>query len=261
MISILTPSYNRHYTLKRLYDSLCAQSCMCFEWVIVDDGSIDNTRSMVDGFINDNKIQVRYIYQENTGKPGALNKGVPLCQFDYVFIVDSDDALIDDAVALLITAIDEANKTPVPFSGIGFRRATFDGSTLGVSKAFKDSTRYLNATEAAALFKADLAYCFKKEGLLRHPFPMYNNERFVPELFIWNKITDEAKIRFETNKAIYLSEFLEDGLTKNFKKQLRKHPRGFRVYYADQFQREKSIVKKIKMLIRYFQCMVYEKMK
>ncbi|MBS6928503.1 MAG: glycosyltransferase family 2 protein [Finegoldia magna] len=261
MISVLTPTYNRYHTLQRLYDSLCAQDCMSFEWVIVDDGSIDQTRNMIDAFIAEGKLQIKYAYQENKGKPSAINAGVTLCQTDYIFIVDSDDALTKDAVSALINAVNEAAEARLPFSGVGFRKATFDGKMMGVPPDFREPILYLNATEAAGVFKADLAYCFKKDSLLRYPFPFYKNERFFPELFIWNKITDESKIRFNANKVIYIAEFLEDGLTKNFKKQLKRYPYSFKVYYADQFQREKSIMKKSKMLIRYFQCLLYEKIK
>ncbi|MCR3695379.1 MULTISPECIES: glycosyltransferase family A protein [Citrobacter] len=261
MISIMTPTYNRQHTLKRLYDSLCSQDCLNFEWVIVDDGSVDESRILIDTFISENKIRINYLYQQNKGKPGAINTGLPLCQFDYIFIVDSDDALTNDAVSSLIAEIVEAEKTQISFSGVGFRRATFEGSIWGVPPNFKEPIIYLSATEASGVFQADLAYCFKKWSMLQHPFPFYKNERFIPELYIWNKITDEGKIRFNANKVIYLAEFLDDGLTKNFKKQLKKYPYSFRVFYADQFFRETKIIKKIKMMIRFFQCFIYEKMK
>jgi len=261
MISVLTPTFNRYHTLQRLYDSLCSQNCTNFEWIIIDDGSVDDTEKLVSEFITERKIIIKYIFQENKGKPMAINAGVPLCQFDYILIVDSDDALSSDAIKLLEQAIQEAENEKIPFSGVGFRKATFDGNLLGLVTKLKNPIVYLGATEAGNLFKADLAYCFKKESLLRFPFPFYKGERFVPELFIWNKITDEAKIRFYSDKIIYLAEFLDDGLTKNFKRQLQKYPYSFRVYYADQFRREKKIIKKLKMLIRFFQCIVYEKLK
>lgn len=261
MISILTPTYNRYHTLQRLYDSLCSQNCMSFEWVVVDDGSIDDTKDLINTFIAENLIKIKYIFQENRGKPSAINKGVSLCQFDYIFIVDSDDSLTQDAVSSLTTAIDEAERENIPFTGVGFRRASFDGLIWGVNPKLKEPTLYLTATEAGNFFRGDLAYCFKKENMLRHPFPFYKNERFVPELYIWNKITDEGKVRFHAHKVVYLAEYLEDGLTKNFKKELKKYPYSFKVYYADQFKRERGIIKRIKMLVRYFQCVIYEKMK
>lgn len=261
MISILTATYNRHHTLQRLYDSLLSQNSNTFEWVIVDDGSIDDTRKLVNTFVAENLIKIKYVFQQNKGKPSAINTGVPLCHYDYIFIVDSDDALTEDALSSLTTAIDDAEREQKQFSGVGFRRANFSGQVWGLTPNLQGSTVYLTATEAGNLFKGDLAYCFKKESLLRHPFPFYKGERFVPELFIWNKITDEGRVRFNVNKAIYLTEYLEDGLTKNFKKELKKYPYSFKVYYADQFQREKRIIKKAKMLVRYFQCVIYEKMK
>jgi len=261
MISILTPTFNRSHTLQRLYDSLRSQDCKRFEWIVIDDGSSDNTKELINKFISENNININYHQQENKGKPSAINAGVPLCQFEHVFIVDSDDALTSDAVSSLINAIEQAEKESTPYTGVGFRKAYFNEVIMGAEPDFKNPLLYLNATEAGALFKADLAYCFKKESLLSHPFPFYKGEKFFPELYIWNKITDEAKIRFDANKIIYLADFLEDGLTKNFKKQLKKYPHSFSIYYKDQFCREKQVIKKIKMLIRYLQCKFYESSK
>ncbi|HFU7597993.1 TPA: glycosyltransferase family 2 protein, partial [Escherichia coli] len=111
------------------------------------------------------------------------------------------------------------------------------------------------------LINGDVAYCFKKESLVKNPFPRIEDEKFVPELYIWNKITDEAKIRFNISKVIYLCEYLDDGLSKNFHNQLKKYPKGFKIYYKDQRKREKTYIKKTKMLIRYLQCCYYEKIK
>ncbi|MDO2296100.1 glycosyltransferase family 2 protein, partial [Escherichia coli] len=87
---------------------------------------------------------------------------------------------------------------------------------------------YLNATEISNLINGDVAYCFKKESLVKNPFPRIEDEKFVPELYIWNKITDKAKIRFNISKVIYLCEYLDDGLSKNFHNQLKKYPKGFK---------------------------------
>ena len=90
MITILTPTFNRAYTLERLFNSLLSQSCKDFEWVIVDDGSIDETRKVVNDFIREKKLNIKYIYQENQGKPSALNNGLENATREYVFPVDSD---------------------------------------------------------------------------------------------------------------------------------------------------------------------------
>ena len=80
MITIFTPTYNRGYTLERLYESLCRQTRKDFEWVVVDDGSTDNTKQMVDRWRRTNRFPIRYIYQENRGKPSAHNLGAENAQ-------------------------------------------------------------------------------------------------------------------------------------------------------------------------------------
>ena len=76
MITVFTPTFNRAYALPKLYESLCYQTSNQFEWVIVDDGSTDNTKEIVSNWINEGKIDIRYIYQPNAGKPVAHNRGV-----------------------------------------------------------------------------------------------------------------------------------------------------------------------------------------
>lgn len=88
--TIFTPTYNRAYTLPALYQSLRNQTCMDFEWVIVDDGSTDNTETVCQGFKQD-LFPISYFRQQNSGKHVAVNEGVKQAQGEWFFIVDSDD--------------------------------------------------------------------------------------------------------------------------------------------------------------------------
>lgn len=262
MISILTPTYNRSYTLERLFDSLVAQNDQDFEWVIVDDGSNDNTKELVNSLKAKNKICIHYYYKENNGKPMALNLGAKKCNGDFIFIVDSDDMLTNDAVLSIKQSISNASKEGKSISGVGFRKAYFSGDIIGEKiETGSETIAYLNSSEAANMLRGDLAYCFTKKHFLAYPFPSFSNEKFVPELYIWNKITDKDKIRFDVSKIIYLCEYLDDGLSKNFHSLLKKSPKGFKLFYFDQFKREKYFIKKIKMALRYLQCSLYEKLK
>ena len=101
-ITVLTPTYNRAHTLGRLYKSLVNQTVKEFEWLIIDDGSTDNTKQTVETFKNDNKISIKYVEQENGGKHRALNNGVKLVDNELVFFVDSDDWLEKDAIEKII---------------------------------------------------------------------------------------------------------------------------------------------------------------
>ena len=97
--TIFTPTYNRAYILPQLYQSLCMQTCKDFEWLIIDDGSTDNTYSLVEDWINKCKqFSIRYYAKENAGKPRAINDGVKKAKGKYFFMVDSDDRLKPDAI-------------------------------------------------------------------------------------------------------------------------------------------------------------------
>lgn len=259
-ITILTPSYNRKGTLLRLYNSILAQkgiSFSDFEWVIIDDGSSDGTGDFVKNNFSTSLFDVVYYYQSNSGKPSAINHGVAKARGDYIFIVDSDDVITPRAIEIIVSSIHaELQNKDDEISGFCFRKASLDGVILG--RELKDRTSFLmNATDCGNLFRADLAYVFKRRVMLDNLFPVFDKEKFVPELFVWNKITDYALVRVFPEQVIYLCEYLPDGLSYNFKKQLMSNPKGFYVYYKDQIKRECSLLDKVKKTIRLIQCCIY----
>ena len=102
MITILTPTYNRAYILNDAFRSLCMQTSFEFEWIIIDDGSTDNTEEMVNTWLAESMpFAIRYFKQQNGGKHRAINKGVNLAKSDYILILDSDDFLEIDAVSII----------------------------------------------------------------------------------------------------------------------------------------------------------------
>ena len=254
MITVLTPTYNRAHTLPVIYESLCAQSFQAFEWLIVDDGSQDGTEELIRNYRDAERIKIRYQKQKNAGKHGAINTGVNLAEGDWIFIVDSDDMLTNDAINVVENSIDDLDAFDVV--GICFRRANFNGSVIGEILPNSDKL-LLTPTAAGKLLKGDLAYIFKTAAIKKFPFPVIEGEKFVPELYIWNKVSDIGKIYFYVNKYIYLCEYLEDGYTKNFKENLKANPRGFMIYYTSQIFRETEWVGRVKCVVRSFQCALY----
>lgn len=252
MITILTPTYNRAYTLERLYKSLLLQN-LPFEWLVIDDGSTDTTKELITAFQKDAPFSIRYVYQENRGKHVAINTGASEALGDFIFIVDSDDMLTNDAFLSVQNAIISLSKNDV---AICFRRAHFDGVLIGNKNLGSDPIK-MTPTDAGNLFQGDLAYIFRTSALLSNPFPVIQGETFVPELLIWNRIADKGSILYYPTTAIYQCEYLADGYSANFKQNLRKNPKGFTLFYKDQFFRERSIVQKVKCAIRYLQCFFY----
>ncbi|MGC9064033.1 MAG: glycosyltransferase family A protein, partial [bacterium] len=97
-ITLFTPTYNREKLLSRLYESIKRQSFSNFEWIIVDDGSTDNTEQIVESWLKESTFDIRYFYQQNSGKHIAINKGVREARGELFFIIDSDDWLGDDSL-------------------------------------------------------------------------------------------------------------------------------------------------------------------
>lgn len=256
MITVLTATYNRGYTLPRLYESLEQQGNKSFEWVVVDDGSVDETLSLLEQYQKKASFPIRILPQANAGKHIAINTGVSAAKGDWVFIVDSDDLLPINGIETIMSDLqddDAENRV-----GYCYRKADLKGILIGnaIPEAAADSAE-MTPTQAGSLYRGDLAYIFRRSVLLKYPFPSFKGEVFVPELLIWNKISDDGSVLFFHHKIIYLCEYLADGYSANFYKNLRRNPQGFGCFYKDQIYRETSLIRKVKCLVRYAQCCVF----
>ena len=101
-LTVFTPTYNRAHTLGRIYNSLCRQTCKDFEWLVIDDGSTDNTRSLIEGFIKENKMTIRYMHKENGGLYTGYNTAYANIESELNVCIDSDDYMPENAVELII---------------------------------------------------------------------------------------------------------------------------------------------------------------
>lgn len=257
MITVFTTTYNREKTLERLYNSLINQSNKNFEWLIVDDGSTDNTKIIVENFINEKKINIRYYYQKNGGKHRAINFGIKHADGELFFIVDSDDYIEYDAIKTIINDWkDIKNKDNI--SGITYRKFDINKNKI-LGKEFQKESFFSNHIEISKKYgDFDKAEIFNTKILKKYEFPEFKNEKFVPEGFIWTKITLDYKMKY-VDKVVYYCEYLEDGYTKNFKKNFINNPKGFRKNYLFVLNRkEYGIVKKIKSIIRILQTYYYQ---
>lgn len=224
-LTILTPTYNRGGVLQKLYKSLKEQSCKNFEWLIVDDGSTDNTREVVKKWLSDGDVVIRYFFKENGGKHTALNYAIKKIKSELTFIVDSDDFLTSDAVETVLRYHrryeDEDN-----LCGYVFLRAYHDGRVNGKEFEPNESVvSYINARINSDDTMADKAEVFKTECLLEFPFPEYPGERFLGEDIVWVRMARKYMM-VHINKAIYIGNYQEDGLTKNRRLNNIKSPIG-----------------------------------
>ena len=136
-LTVFTPAYNRAHTIGRTYESLCRQTCKDFEWLIVDDGSSDCTRKLVENWIAEKKIPIKYIYQKNQGMHGAHNTAYRNIESLLNTCIDSDDYMPDDAVEKIINCWNESGSDAV--AGIIGLDVTEDGTVIGTK--FPDSMK------------------------------------------------------------------------------------------------------------------------
>ncbi len=243
-ISVFTPTYNRAHTLKRLYESLVRQEFDCFEWIVVDDGSSDDTRGLVEDWIEDSAhcFQIRYIYQANSGKHVAWNTGLSAAAGDIFFPVDSDDYLTDDALRRIadVAPLAKTDSRIIAISGVRLFPET--GLTGGVLQSMKSEyLDYSSIDRRSKGITGDLAEAFFTERLRKFPFPVYSDERFVPEAVVFNRFSNAGYQIRGYAFPLYVCEYLPDGYTKNTDKLLTTNWKGYTLYVRELMSSRVSI--------------------
>ena len=231
MVTIFTPTFNRGYIIERLYQSLKRQTCKDFEWIVIDDGSTDNTEKKIQKWIQErNSFVIKYKKVKNGGKHRAINIGVNMAHSEFFFIVDSDDYLTEDAIKKVHGWINSICNDPA-FAGVSGLKGFSTESPIGGWGKFTNS--YIDATnlerERYGLLK-DKAEIYKTSVLKSYPFPEFENENFLTEAIVFNKIAQAGyKLRW-FKEVIYICEYLPDGLTKCGYSKSIKNPQGYMAY-------------------------------
>ena len=207
--TVFTPAYNRGTTLGRVYDALKRQSFRDFEWIIVDDGSTDNTSEVVKPFLEaENDFPVLYFYQENRGKHAATNFAVTKARGRFFITLDSDDACTDDALEVFVN---EWNKIPAgeqaSFKGISCRTCNEHGKLNGKPL----DGEYLDSNDLDLRFRhkidGELWGMTKTEILRDNPYPEIKGLHFYPENILWDNIGRKYKTRYINNPLrIYIND-------------------------------------------------------
>lgn len=224
MVTILTPTYNRGYILHHAYKSLLSQKDKDFEWLIIDDGSTDDTKKIVQEFIDEKKIQLRYYFKKNGGKHTAINYGVKIAKGEFIIILDSDDFFTEDAVQK-IKKYWRKYKNNKKVACLSFLRVYSDKTTVG--KVYHGTEIISNNIDFRYNqgIMGDMAEVYRTDILKKYPFPIFENERFLSEALIWNKISFDYDTVY-INEGIYVCEYLEDGLSHSSLKLRYNNPIG-----------------------------------
>lgn len=231
-LTIFTPTYNRANRLSQLYECLKAQTNKDFIWLIIDDGSTDNTRQFVENWESENKIKIEYLYKENGGKQTAIDLAHQVCTTEYICCCDSDDIMSNDAAEVIYKYIEQYkdDKDLVGFVG---RVTNFNGDIIGykgetitdnwpensIKVCFYDlSTKYNYNGETVLVFKTEI--------VKNYHFPVFEGEKFVTESVLYKQFMYNYKMATML-ELIHPIEYQQDGYTNQGMALFFKNPKGF----------------------------------
>ena len=224
-LTVFTPTYNRANLLVRGYEALRRQTLKDFEWLIIDDGSSDNTKEVVQSWIDANELPIRYVYKENGGLHTSYNTAIDHIETELCVCVDSDDYMPDDAVEKIVKLWKEkGSKTVAGILGLDF---FLDNSPIG--GYFQEGIESLHIVEMAPKYNhhGDVKVVHRTE-LLKEvaPMPVFEGEKNFNPIYLFYKIDMRYPLILLNDNLCYV-EYHPDGMTFNIYNQYVNSPRSF----------------------------------
>lgn len=252
-ITILTPTYNRASLLPRLFDSLLRQTSKDFEWIVVDDGSTDDTRKVVANLKEKcgGAFPMGYVYKANGGKHMAINIGAERARGELLFIADSDDLLTDDALETVANSWHDISddKSFAGIAGLDIAMDTREVIGSGLPQEHIDCNaidiRYRHHVTG------DMKEVFRTEVLREFPFPEFAGERFCPEQLVWFRMARRYRLRY-INKPIYIADYQPDGITAGITRARMRNPSASMLTYAELTECPVPFLVKVKAAINFW---------
>lgn len=225
ILTVFTPTYNRAYTLHFCYESLKRQTSKDFVWLIIDDGSTDNTKELVKRWITENIVPIRYHYQENLGMHGAHNTAYELIDTELNVCIDSDDYMPDDAVGKITKFWKKFGSER--YAGIVGLDASPDGSVIGTKMPENLIKSTLSNLYAKQQVKGDKKLVYRSELTRKTPaYPIFPGEKYCPLSYKYILIDQEYPLLI-LNEILCFVEYLPDGSSMNIINQYKKNPKSF----------------------------------
>ena len=248
-LTVFTPAYNRAHTIGRTYESLCRQTSKDFEWLVVDDGSKDNTRELVNQWIEDGKIAIRYVYKENGGMHTAHNVAYDHITTELNTCIDSDDFMPDDAVENIVTFWKKNGSDR--YAGILGLDRTISGKMLGIGfpKELKSTT--LAGYYAMPGTWGDMKLVLRTEVVKKYPkYPVFEGERYVSLGLLYQWIDQDYEL-LTLDKVLDIVDYQLDGSSSMMYQQYWKNPKGFAFIHNNDLKYVRSLKRRVQVTILY----------
>lgn len=255
-LTIFTPAYNRAHTIDRTYQSLIRQTCKDFLWLIVDDGSTDGTKKLVEGWIRENKIPITYIYQENQGMHGAHNTAYKNITTELNTCIDSDDWMPHDAVEKIINAWKEHSHEK--YAGIIGLDQTADGKLIGTNfpENLKETTLH-GFYEAGG--QGDKKLVYRTDIIKQYPeYPLFKGERYVGLAYKYMLIDQDWKL-ITLNEPLVTVEYQLEGSSFSMYRQYWNNPKGFAFFRKTEMICTKSLKRQFIVCAHYVSSSIISK--
>lgn len=225
ILTVFTPAYNRAHTLPRTYESLCSQSCKDFVWLIVDDGSADNTAELVRSWQEkDNGFEIRYIYKENGGMHTAHNTAYENIDTELNTCIDSDDCMAPGAVEKILRKWESVRDQG--YAGLIALDSDMEGNIIG--KGFPEG---LTETTLMGYYAAggsgDKKLIYRTDITNQYPpYPVFEGERYVALAYKYRLIDQKYKLAV-LDEVVCNVDYQPDGHSTAMFREYVRSPRGF----------------------------------
>lgn len=230
-ISILTATYNRAKLLERLYKSIVKNLSdeVETEWLIMDDGSIDETQKTVEKFIKDNKFDIQYYSQENNGKMSAINKLVPYSTGDLIIECDSDDYFKQNAFKIIKSNYNEIDEDTYALCYL-----KYDQNECNIGNLFKQKETTIFDLYFKQGEDGEKALVYNAKIRKQYNYELEKDEKFATEARMHHKMDLKYKLKC-FNEPIMICEYQDEGYTKNVVELFKKYPYGHYEYFKEMF--------------------------
>ena len=250
-LSILTATYNRADYLEKLYKSILDNietSNLKTEWIIINDGSTDNTEEVIEKIVLENRIEIKYLFQENSGKMSAINRGMEEVTGELVVDCDSDDFFASNAFKVI-----EQNASKLLDNERIYALCFLKQDLLGNISGKNFSKNYMESTMFDLYFKQNIQgekiLVFNTKIRKKFKHELEQNEKFITEARMYHKMDENHKILC-INEAIEIGDYKEDGYTKNIIKIFKTNPNGYYNYFKEILQKDmRGVLLKKKLYI------------